>query len=132
MSTADEALDEAGKTVEDYAALDRAIGSVLFNVSNFPERAQARLLGQNMRPLNEKLADAILAAGFRRPSPPTDKQLEAAAKALWVAQQDVAGWARQVVDDVFSPADDWPDEALRCYEQAQEAFAAAARVGGAA
>jgi hypothetical protein len=60
------AMDEAQKAVDDYAALDRAIGEVLFNVSNFPPAAQSRLLGQNMRPLNEKLADAVLAAGFTR------------------------------------------------------------------
>jgi hypothetical protein len=85
MSTADDALSEAGKTVEDYAALDRAIGAVLFNASNFPERVQSRLLGQNMRPLNEKLADAVLAAGFRRPSPPTDEQIDAATRAFYDA-----------------------------------------------
>jgi hypothetical protein len=61
-----EALQEAGRAVEDYAALDRAIGGVLFNASNFPERVQSRLLGQNMRPLTEKIADAVIAAGFER------------------------------------------------------------------
>lgn len=61
-------LSQAASTVDDYQALDRAIGAVLFNVSNFPERAQARLLGQNMRPLTEKLVDAVKAAGFTRES----------------------------------------------------------------
>lgn len=60
------ALDDAAKAVDDYAALDRAIGAVLFNVSNFPDRAQTRLLGQDMRPLTEKLVDAVQAAGFAR------------------------------------------------------------------
>lgn len=39
------------------------------------------------------------------------------AKALWVAQQDYPEWAARTVDDVFSPADDWPDEALKVEEQ---------------
>lgn len=47
---------------DDRAAVSRAIGSVLFNVLNFPEAAQARLLGQDMGPLNEKLTDAVLAS----------------------------------------------------------------------
>lgn len=46
--------------------LHSAIGSVLFNISNFPENAQARLLGQDMGPLRRKLVDAVLAAGYRR------------------------------------------------------------------
>lgn len=62
-------VDDAASTVGDYQTLDRAIGAVLFNVSNFPERAQTRLMGANMRPLTEKLIDAVQAAGFRRTSP---------------------------------------------------------------
>lgn len=38
--------------------------------------------------------------------------LERAAKAAWIAYNDYGDWARSVVDDVFSPADDWPEEAL--------------------
>ena len=38
--------------------------------------------------------------------------LERAAKAAWVAYNGDDDWARSVVDDVFSPADDWPEEAL--------------------
>lgn len=41
----------------------------------------------------------------------------ALAKALWVAQQDYPEWAARTVDDVFSPADDWPEEALKVAEQ---------------
>lgn len=37
----------------------RAIGGVLFNVSNFPEKAQSRLWGQDMKPLNDKLTSAL-------------------------------------------------------------------------
>lgn len=44
------------------AAVRRAVGSVLFNVSNFPEAAQSQLWGKNMGPLNEKVTDAVLAA----------------------------------------------------------------------
>lgn len=42
--------------------IDRAIGSVLFSVSNFPERAQPRLLGTDMAPLRSKILDAVLDA----------------------------------------------------------------------
>ena len=41
---------------------------VLAVASNFPERAQVRLLGQDMRPLAEKCSDAIIAAGWRPPA----------------------------------------------------------------
>ena len=41
--------------------------NVLVIASNFPERAQVRLLGQDMRPLAEKCADATIAAGWRPP-----------------------------------------------------------------
>lgn len=61
-----QAEDDARRVVDDYAALDRAIGAVLFNASNFPDKVQTRILGQNMRPLTEKLVDAVLAAGFHR------------------------------------------------------------------
>jgi hypothetical protein len=47
-------------------ALDRAIGAVLFNVSNFPEKAQVRLLGQDMGPLRAKLVEAVLSSEFAR------------------------------------------------------------------
>lgn len=40
-------------------ALDRAIGEVLFNVGNFPERVQSRLLGQDMWPLRQRLVLAV-------------------------------------------------------------------------
>jgi hypothetical protein len=40
--------------------LDSAVGGVLFNVSNFPERAQSRLLGQDIAPLRGKIVTAIL------------------------------------------------------------------------
>ncbi|GAB3125841.1 hypothetical protein [Glaciibacter psychrotolerans] len=63
----------------DREELARAIGGVLFNVSNFPKPAQARLLGQDMKPLKDKFTDAILAAGFRKPAEPEseDQRIEA-------------------------------------------------------
>lgn len=39
--------------------LEVAIGSVLFNVSNFPAKAQSHLWGQDMKPLNDKLTAAL-------------------------------------------------------------------------
>lgn len=62
-------------TLEDRLAAERAIGAVLFNVSNFPEKAQVRLLGQDMAPLNDKLTDAVLSAGFRL-LPPVDRHCD--------------------------------------------------------
>lgn len=61
-----DSISDAERVVGDYQALDRAIGAVLFNASNFPAAVQSRILGQNMRPLTEKLVDAVQAAGFRR------------------------------------------------------------------
>lgn len=73
-------------------------------------------------------AKAILAADFRRQGQiteaPTKARIEAAAKAVWVAQQDDEAWARCVVDDVFSPADDWPEEALQAAAIARAALEA--------
>ncbi|MCJ1709283.1 hypothetical protein [Microbacterium sp. VKM Ac-2923] len=40
--------------------IDAAVGSVLFNVSNFPEKAQSRLLGQDMAVLRARLTEAVL------------------------------------------------------------------------
>ena len=51
---------------------------------------------------------------MRRGPAVTDAMVERAAKALWVMEHDDdgSGWAQSVVDDVFSPADGWPDDAL--------------------
>lgn len=43
------------------ALIDRAVGAVLFNASNYPERVQSRILGQDTSPLREKVTDAVLA-----------------------------------------------------------------------
>lgn len=50
----------------DTDALQRAIGGVLFNTSNYPERARRYIMGTSTAPLNAKLVEAILAAGFHR------------------------------------------------------------------
>lgn len=39
-----------------------AVGGVLWNASNYPERVQARMLGQDTAPLRDKVTDAVLAA----------------------------------------------------------------------
>lgn len=48
---------------------------------------------------------------------------EVAAKAVWVAQQYDQAWAASAVDDVFSPADDWPEDALLAERLATAALA---------
>lgn len=53
---------EVERRLDLVKAIDVAIGGVLFNVRNFPDRAQAHLLGQNMLPLRTKVLDAVLAA----------------------------------------------------------------------
>lgn len=60
---------------EDREALDIAVMTVLTNVMNFPEKVQARLLGQDMRPLGSRVIDAVLDAGFHStPAPTPDVQ----------------------------------------------------------
>jgi hypothetical protein len=66
-------------TLEERDRMRRAIGAVLFDAMNFPETVQARILGQNMGPLNEKLTNAALEAGFRLPDPAHDAQVAAEA-----------------------------------------------------
>ena len=42
--------------------------NVLCNVTSFPRAAQPALLGQNMRPLAEALADELIERGWRPPA----------------------------------------------------------------
>lgn len=71
-------------------ALRIAIGAVLFNTSNYPERAQRYLLGTDTGPLNAKLTDAVQAAGFRLlPGAPSDTE---ALLAKWDAPERPGGW----------------------------------------
>lgn len=51
----------------DVEAVRVAVGGVLFNVSNFPEAVQTRLLGQDLAPLRGRITAAILTAGLRLP-----------------------------------------------------------------
>lgn len=68
----DTEVPEAYKIVRDFGPftrvndtrnkISRAVGSVLFNANNFPERAQVGIWGADMGPLNEKITDAVLKA----------------------------------------------------------------------
>lgn len=40
--------------------IDSAVGSVLFNAINYPERIQSRVLGGNMAPLRNKVVAAVV------------------------------------------------------------------------
>ena len=42
--------------------VNNAVGEVVSNASNFPRSVQARLLGQDMAPLREKITDAVMEA----------------------------------------------------------------------
>jgi len=46
--------------------IEAAIRSVLWNASNYPKKVQPSVLGQDIRPLVEKAADAILASPLLR------------------------------------------------------------------
>ena len=53
-------------TGNDREALHGVLVNVLSNVSNFPERAQSRLLGQDMGPLRGMVVDAVLTSDVWR------------------------------------------------------------------
>ena len=59
--------------------------------SNFPKHTQARLLGQDMRPLAEKCSEAILAAGWRPP-----------ARVVTTVEENNGTYVREVVFDGHS------------------------------
>lgn len=52
--------------------IDSAVGAVLFNVGNFPETVQARMLGQDMSALRGTVTDAVLAL-FPQPTPSAEQ-----------------------------------------------------------
>jgi hypothetical protein len=56
-------------TDTDRHSLHIAVGAVLVNAANFPEKVQSRLLGQNMRPLIDAVVGSVLDAGFRIQEP---------------------------------------------------------------
>ena len=55
----------------DRATLRSTVMGVLWNASNFPEKVQARLLGQDMGPLADRVTDAVCAHLSVRDSTPT-------------------------------------------------------------
>lgn len=73
-------------------ALRGAVGGVLCNAKNFPEKAAVRILGQDMGPLIDRTADAILAAGYRRKPEPrvvtTVEELDALPLGTLIEQRD--------------------------------------------
>lgn len=81
---------------------------VLAVASNFPQHAQVRLLGQDMRPLAEKCSDAILAAGWRPPARTitTVEELDALAVGAVIMEgdhgtPDDTGWGFKTMPGVF-------------------------------
>jgi hypothetical protein len=64
-----DAFEDAEIAREEDHLLRGALVNVLSNASNYPEKVQPRLLGQDMGPLIEKVADAIVAAGYVWQSP---------------------------------------------------------------
>lgn len=85
-------------TDDEREALRIAVGRVLFNASNFPEKVQTRLLGQDMAPLNAKLLDAVLDAGFRLQIPVSDAEVEAAMRSWFDATGSFAMASVEVKD----------------------------------
>ena len=60
-----DAREELIGNTKDHA-LTTAVQSVLWNASNYPRRVQPYILGESVAPLSGKVADAILAAGYRK------------------------------------------------------------------
>lgn len=62
----DQALVVAARIAKELAVdretVDRAVGEVLFNASNYPEQVQVHILGRDIGPLRTKVTDAVLAA----------------------------------------------------------------------
>lgn len=56
-----------------------------------------------------------------------EKVLGEAAEAMWVSSQNDREWARRVVNDVFSPPDDLPPEALDLIASVRTAYPILAR-----
>lgn len=76
----DQAAGRAGVTPQRWGIgspsreqVTTAIGAVLFNVRNFPDAVQSRLLGQDMGALRAKLTDAV-AAVLSQPTPSAESE----------------------------------------------------------
>lgn len=68
--------------------------------------------------------DAYLAEHARRAAQPTDKQLEAIAKMLFLASVEDKAWGEMAWAEMTMP-DDWSQEAFELAEQVREAWFAA-------
>lgn len=92
------------------AALRSAIGGVLFNVSNFPAKAQASLLAQDMAPLNDRLAKAILDSWL--PGIVARARREALGEAAEAIRNN-AGVADE--NGICEGVSNWPEASARTY-----------------
>ena len=84
-------------------ALQAAIGGVLFNVSNFPERVQSRLLGQDTGPLNAKLTTAVLNSQWLTQHDAevrADQREQDALVAVSMADNEVDGYYGQACSEI--------------------------------
>ena len=101
------AAQHGGEAV-DREALLVAVGGVLFNAMNYPEPVQARILGQDTRPLTEKVVNAILAA--RGDAAPTEVEWGVQAKGLLdghgddIERQGDEAEARERLAEMLDPA----------------------------
>ena len=86
-------------------------------------RAEAKRRGIAGEGFSTFAEGAVWQAG--RPVVITDEMVERAARAFWVAEQPDQGWAAKVVDDMFSPPDDYTDECMKMLDQARAALEAA-------
>lgn len=73
-----------------------------------------------------RMSQGMTARGNTRPARPviTEKMVDRAARGLWVAEQDDHDWAVSVVDDVFSPPDDYSPECMESVYRARTALEA--------
>lgn len=70
----EDGYEDGCKASADRELLTTAVQSVLFNNSNYPEAAQVPMLGRDIRPLTEKVVEAILAAKSAVPTPVADRE----------------------------------------------------------
>lgn len=81
--------DALEATLDDVTATEHAVRaavqSVLWNASNYPERAQSRMAGADIAPLTAKVTDAVLAV-LRPPA-----EVEATERA-WLALESIREW----------------------------------------
>ena len=82
--------------------------NVLCNAANFPRRAQPALLGQNMRPLAEAVADELIERGWRPPARvvTTVQELDALPVGAIIMEgdhgtPDDTGWGFKTMPGVF-------------------------------